>query len=154
MRLPGGSRGLKLLRDDAAEHLQRSLTILRAKDLPEAMQRYPLAGARFRRKKARFWLSRMLFLLERGDGLRTNQRASTKQRQTIPAIWARGQHGSVGGFYVWSFWGDPRHLDRFLQVYAVEKARLEAHSRGHTVSEQQLADGSIKLTIAVAQEAS
>jgi hypothetical protein len=64
MRLPGGSRGRKLLRDDATEYPQRSLTILRAEDLPEAMQSYPRAGARFRRKKARFWLSRMLFLLE------------------------------------------------------------------------------------------
>lgn len=47
-------------------------------------------------------------------------------------------------------WGDPKHLDRFLQAYAVEKARIEARKRGHTVTEQTLADGSIKLTIQVA----
>jgi hypothetical protein len=47
-------------------------------------------------------------------------------------------------------WGDPQHLDRFLQIYAAEKARLEAHRRGHTVTEQPLADGSLRLTIHVA----
>jgi len=47
-------------------------------------------------------------------------------------------------------WGDQRHLDQFIQMYAVEKAKLEARKRGHTVTEQQIADGSIKLTIQVA----
>lgn len=47
-------------------------------------------------------------------------------------------------------WGNPKELDRFLQAYAVEKARLEARKAGHSVSEQQLADGSIKLSIQVA----
>lgn len=47
-------------------------------------------------------------------------------------------------------WGDPKHLDRFLQAYAVEKCRLEARKKGHVVTEQQQADGSIKLTIQVA----
>ena len=46
-------------------------------------------------------------------------------------------------------WGDPRHLDRFLQRYAVEKATIEARKRGHSVAEQALSDGSIKLTIEV-----
>jgi hypothetical protein len=46
-------------------------------------------------------------------------------------------------------WGDPKHLDAFLQAYAVEKAKLEARKRGHSVYEQPLADGSIKLTIQV-----
>jgi len=36
-----------------------------------------------------------------------------------------------------------------LQAYAVEKSRLEAHRRGHSVTEQPLADGSIRLTIQV-----
>ena len=44
-------------------------------------------------------------------------------------------------------WGDRKHLDRFMQVYAVEKARFEARKRGHNVVEQALPDGSIKLTI-------
>ncbi|MBX7165137.1 MAG: DUF1257 domain-containing protein [Pirellulales bacterium] len=44
-------------------------------------------------------------------------------------------------------WGDRRELDRFLQAYAVEKARLEAHRHGHSIVEQRLPDGSIKLTI-------
>jgi hypothetical protein len=47
-------------------------------------------------------------------------------------------------------WGDQKQLDRFLQMYAVEKCRAEARRRNHTVSEQQLADGSVKLTIQVA----
>ena len=44
-------------------------------------------------------------------------------------------------------WGEQKQLDAFLQNYSVEKARIEARLRGHTVTEQSLADGSIKLTI-------
>ena len=44
-------------------------------------------------------------------------------------------------------WGAPEELHRFLQSYAVEKTRIEARRRGHTVTEQALADGSIKLTL-------
>jgi hypothetical protein len=44
-------------------------------------------------------------------------------------------------------WGDQAQLDRFLQSYLVEKARLEARKKGHTVTEEQLQDGSIKLRI-------
>ena len=46
-------------------------------------------------------------------------------------------------------WGDQEHLDRFMHSYAVEKARIEARKRGHSVVEQALADGSIKLTVQV-----
>jgi hypothetical protein len=46
-------------------------------------------------------------------------------------------------------WGDQKQLDRLLQMYAVEKARIEARKRGHQVTEQALPDGSIKLTIRV-----
>ena len=46
-------------------------------------------------------------------------------------------------------WGNSQQLDQFLQAYAVEKARLEACRNGHTVTEQPLSDGSIKLTIQV-----
>jgi hypothetical protein len=46
-------------------------------------------------------------------------------------------------------WGEQQHLDRFLQMYAVEKAKIEARCRGNTCTEQQLADGSIKLTVNV-----
>lgn len=46
-------------------------------------------------------------------------------------------------------WGIQVHLDRFLQSYAVEKARLEARKKGHTITEQSLEDGSIKLTVNV-----
>jgi hypothetical protein len=46
-------------------------------------------------------------------------------------------------------WGDQAQLDHFLQIYAVEKARIEARKKGHQITEQPLADGSIKLTIRV-----
>lgn len=45
-------------------------------------------------------------------------------------------------------WGDQAQLDRLVQAYAVEKARIEARKTGHSVTEQALSDGSIKLTIA------
>lgn len=47
-------------------------------------------------------------------------------------------------------WGAQQELDRFLQCYACERTKLEARKAGHTVTEQPLADGSIKLTIQVA----
>ncbi len=46
-------------------------------------------------------------------------------------------------------WGKQEELDRLLQAYAIEKARLEAVKRGHSVVEHCLTDGSIKLTIQV-----
>ena len=46
-------------------------------------------------------------------------------------------------------WGSRSELDRLPQAYAVEKARAEARRAGHTLTEQRLADGSIKLTIRV-----
>jgi hypothetical protein len=46
-------------------------------------------------------------------------------------------------------WGEQKHLDAFLQAYACEKAKIEARKKGHAVAEQQLPDGSIKLTIQV-----
>jgi hypothetical protein len=46
-------------------------------------------------------------------------------------------------------WGEQRHLSAFLQSYAVEKAKIEARRKGHTCTEQQLADGSVKLTVNV-----
>jgi len=45
--------------------------------------------------------------------------------------------------------GQQQQLDRFLQVYAVEAAKIEAHRKGHSVTEQNLADGSIKLTVQI-----
>ena len=46
-------------------------------------------------------------------------------------------------------WGQQQELDQFLQAYAVEKTRIEARQRGHSVMEQSLADGSIKLTVQI-----
>ena len=44
-------------------------------------------------------------------------------------------------------WGDKAQLDRFLQLYAVERTKLEARKKGLQISEQTLQDGSIKLQI-------
>ena len=46
-------------------------------------------------------------------------------------------------------WGKQKQLDHFLQAYAVEKTKIEARRKGHAVTEQRLADGSIKLTVNV-----
>ena len=46
-------------------------------------------------------------------------------------------------------WGQQQELDQFLQAYAVEKTRIEARKRGHTLTEQSLSDGSIKLTVQI-----
>ena len=48
-------------------------------------------------------------------------------------------------------WGPQEHLDRFVQAYAVEKAKLEARKKGYSVSEQPLEDGSIRLQIVEAR---
>jgi hypothetical protein len=46
-------------------------------------------------------------------------------------------------------WGKNEELDRFLQAYAVERARMEARKKGYVCTEQTLTNGSIKLTIQV-----
>ena len=46
-------------------------------------------------------------------------------------------------------WGEQSRLDQFLQAYAVERTKIEARRKGHSVSEQSLTDGSIKLTVQV-----
>jgi hypothetical protein len=45
-------------------------------------------------------------------------------------------------------WGDPAELGRLLQMYAVEKAKLEARKKGYCVTEQTREDGSIVVQIA------
>ena len=50
-------------------------------------------------------------------------------------------------------WGAAGRLDAFLQAYAVEKATLEARRRGHSVVEQRLPGGSVKLVSGLAGEA-
>jgi len=44
-------------------------------------------------------------------------------------------------------WGDDARLHEFLQSYAIEKVRIEGRRKGYAVTEQQLADGSVKLQI-------
>ena len=44
-------------------------------------------------------------------------------------------------------WGEQSELNRLFQAYAVEKSRLEARKAGHSVTENRLPDGSIRLVI-------
>lgn len=46
-------------------------------------------------------------------------------------------------------WGSQDRLNEFLQAYAVEKAKLEAAKNGFSYYEEQLQDGSVKLTVTV-----
>ena len=46
-------------------------------------------------------------------------------------------------------WGEQRHLNSFLQAYAVCKATIEARKKGHMITETSLQDGSIKVTVRV-----
>ena len=63
-----------------------------------------------------------------------------------PTVWdlSTGQirYDNYGGR-----WGEQAQLGRFLQAYAVEKAKLEARRRGHSVLEQLLPNGSVRLTV-------
>ena len=67
---------------------------------------------------------------------------------TYPAI-CQHETGEVQYDNFGGRWGEQRELDQFMQANAVEKARIEARKRGHTVTEQSLADGSIKLTVQI-----
>jgi hypothetical protein len=46
-------------------------------------------------------------------------------------------------------WGEQKELHKFLQGYAVEKAKIEARKKGHMCSETRLEDGSIRVTVRV-----
>ena len=48
-------------------------------------------------------------------------------------------------------WGTQEQFDHFLQSYAVEVVKLQARRQGRTVTEQPLADGSIRIRITVSQ---
>jgi hypothetical protein len=39
-----------------------------------------------------------------------------------------------------------------MQFYAIEKAKIEARKKGHSVVEQRLGNGAIKLTVSVGGE--
>ena len=49
-------------------------------------------------------------------------------------------------------WGEQCLLDKFHQRYTVEAATIAARKAGHSVAEQSLEDGSIKLTITVGEQ--
>ena len=70
-----------------------------------------------------------------------------------PAVFDTGA-GSVRQDTFNGRWGSRTQLDKLLQAYAVEKAKLEARKAGHSVSELPLADGSIKVLIQVGNSAS
>jgi len=46
-------------------------------------------------------------------------------------------------------WGDQSQLNRLVQMYAIEKTRIEARRRGHSVSEHLQDDGSVMLRVEV-----
>ena len=46
-------------------------------------------------------------------------------------------------------WGEQKHLDAFLRAYAVEVVKAQSRRKGHTVTEQTLENGAIKLTVEV-----
>jgi hypothetical protein len=46
-------------------------------------------------------------------------------------------------------WGEQRQFDTLLQAYAAESVKLQARRQGHSVCEQSLADGSLKLTVEI-----
>lgn len=46
-------------------------------------------------------------------------------------------------------WGPQAELHKFLQAYAVEKAKIEARKKGHLAYETAQEDGSIKVTVHV-----
>ena len=59
------------------------------------------------------------------------------------------QSGSVQYENYNGAWGKQAELNRFLQGYAVEKAKIEARKKGHSCSESHLDDGSIRITVHV-----
>ncbi len=67
---------------------------------------------------------------------------------TYPVV-ANLQTGSLQFDNYNGHWGEQKHLDSFLQAYAVEKAKIEARKKGHAVSETRLQDGSIRVTVRV-----
>ena len=50
-------------------------------------------------------------------------------------------------------WGNQEQLDRLMQAYTIEKAKLEARRQGHRVTENRLDDGSVKLTLSLGESA-
>lgn len=50
-------------------------------------------------------------------------------------------------------WGSQKFLNQFLQAYAAERVKIEVRKKGHSVVEQRLDDGSVKLTVRVGGEA-
>jgi len=48
------------------------------------------------------------------------------------------------------YWGEQQQLDRFLQAYAIEKAKIEARREGHSAFEQPLEEGYIMVNVEVA----
>ena len=67
---------------------------------------------------------------------------------TYPVV-ANLQTGSLQFDNYNGHWGEQKHLDAFLQGYAVEKAKLEARKKGHSVSETRLQDGSIRVVVKI-----
>jgi hypothetical protein len=50
-------------------------------------------------------------------------------------------------------WGSQEVLDKFIVAYTVSRIKIESRKNGHSVVEQPLDNGSIKLTVSVGGEA-
>ena len=71
------------------------------------------------------------------------------RKLTITEMLVIGQRDLLRVFYAWCFWGNQSHFDRFMQIYAVEKAKIEARKQGHNISERAMQDGSILVQVHV-----
>jgi len=56
----------------------------------------------------------------------------------------QAQYDNFGGR-----WGDQKHLDAFVQAFAIEKTKLEARRKGYQVTERKLPNGNVTLEVRV-----
>ena len=61
----------------------------------------------------------------------------------------RAVQAAMGSDRIFENFKGHREFDRFTQMYTVEKTKIEARKRGHSVHERQLQDGSILVQIQV-----
>lgn len=99
------------------------------------------------------WYGRYMGDSQLPEGIAVDQLGKCDHAIRVPgASYEIGLKATGKGYApLWDYWhtgGLPTNAGaRLAQAYAVEKARAEARRQGHTVSERQLADGSVQLTI-------
>jgi len=105
----------------------------------------PLGRERGRRSTTAGHTSRPLSRIARSS---SRSRTRARARKSYPLV-ANLQTGQLQYDNYNGHWGEQKHLKSFLQAYAVEKAKVEARKKGHSVSETKLGDGSIRATVRV-----